>query len=127
MTELTSTKQKAGLVFLWLVTLAVAVPMLLAGGTKFQPDGMWPDLFAGWSYSMGFLYLIGSLEVLGALALLVPRLAAYAAVVLWVVMAGAAYTLLTHPGEMGPTPAFVNLVLLSIIAVVRWPRRWRPA
>jgi uncharacterized membrane protein YphA (DoxX/SURF4 family) len=126
MTETQGLKQKAGTVLLWLITLAVAVPMILAGGTKFQPGGMWPDLFAGWGYSMGFLYLVGVLEVAGAISLLIPRFAAYGGAVLMMVMGGAAYTLLTQPGEMGVTPSIVNLVLLSIIVVARRQERWTP-
>ena len=127
MTENQGTAHKVRILLLWVVTLAVALPMTLAGGSKFLPGGMWPELYTGWSYSIPFLYLIGALEVGGAIALLVPRFATYAALVLGVIMIGATYTLLANPGEMGPTPPIVNVVLLTIIAVARREQRWRPS
>lgn len=127
MSEERTLGQKVGAVVLWLITLAVAVPMLLAGGTKVLPDGMWPDMFAAWGYSLWFLYLIALIEVAGAIALLVPRFATYAAGVLAVVMAGAAFTLLTNPGEMGATPAIANLVMLAIVGFMRRGVRWTPS
>ena len=122
-----STRQRVGVVLLWLITLGVAIPMTLAGVTKFMPGGMWPDLFAGWGYSLGFLYLIGVLEVGGAIALVIPKFATYAAGLLAVVMAGAAFTLLSNPGEMGPTPALVNFVMLVVIGFARRGVRWTPS
>ncbi len=127
MAENQGTAHKVRTVLLWLVTLAVALPMMLAGGTKFLPGGMWPELFTGWSYSIPFLYLIGVLEVGGAIALLVPRFATYAATLLAAIMIGAVYTLVANPGEMGVTPPTVNVVLLTIIAFARREQRWRPS
>ena len=127
MAENQGTAHKVRTVLLWLVTFAVAIPMALAGGTKFLPGGMWPELFTGWSYSIPFLYLIGVLEVGGAIALLVPRFATYAATLLAAIMIGAVYTLVANPGEMGVTPPTVNVVLLTIIAFARREQRWRPS
>jgi uncharacterized membrane protein YphA (DoxX/SURF4 family) len=127
MSEERTLGQKVGTIVLWLITLAVAVPMLLAGSTKVLPDGMWPEMFAAWGYSTWFLYLIALVEVAGAIALLVPRFATYAAAVLAVVMAGAAFTLLTNPGDMGPTPAIANMVMLAIVGFMRRDVRWTPS
>ena len=121
-----STAQKVGVALLWVVSIAVALAMLAAGAMKFQPDGMWPALFEGWGYSMAFLYLIGVLEVGGALALLVPRFASYAASMLVVVMLGAAYTLIANPGDMGPSSPLVFGAALAIIAFARREARWKP-
>jgi uncharacterized membrane protein YphA (DoxX/SURF4 family) len=72
--------------------------------------------------------VVGIAEVCGAIALLVPAVALYAATLLAVVMAGALITLLRHPdGPLGwgATPS-VYIILLIIIAVCRSRRRPLP-
>lgn len=119
--------QKAATVALWIVTVAVAVGMTLAGQSKFTASAMWITQFTGWSLPIWFMYVIGAVEVVGALALLVPRFTTYAAGVLALIMAGALFTLLTNPGDMGPVPPLVNLILLVVIGFMRRNRRWKPS
>jgi uncharacterized membrane protein YphA (DoxX/SURF4 family) len=104
---------------LWVLTVAVAVGLLLAGATKFTASETWIGLFEGWSYPAWFSYAVGAVEVVGALVLVVPRYSTYAAGVLMLIMAGAIFTLLTNPGEMGPAPAVFNFVGLAVIAYSR--------
>lgn len=66
-------------------------------------------------------------ELILALCLLIPRLAAYAAGGLIVIMGGALVTVLANPGPMGPVPPIVHLVVLTIILRARWRVRWRPS
>jgi uncharacterized membrane protein YphA (DoxX/SURF4 family) len=97
----------------------------IAGLTKFLQPQRWTGLFAGWGYPPAFSFLVGVAEIAGAVALLVPRLSPYAALLLGGVMAGALATLLLHPNGplgWGMTPLFY-LVLLLVIGVQRWPRR----
>ena len=108
---------------LWLVTVLEAFGIGAPGVAKFFGT-RWPQLFVGWGYPAWFSYVIGVAEVVGAGCMLVPRLASWAAMLLGVIMIGAAATLLSHPGSMGwGTPA-VHVVLLSAIAAARWKRRY---
>jgi uncharacterized membrane protein YphA (DoxX/SURF4 family) len=119
-----STGQKVGGVLLWVGSGLGALGFLLAGATKFQPGGNWEVMFEGWGYAKWFLYLIGAVEVAGAILLLVPRFAAYAAGVLGAVLVGAIYTLVTDAGDMGIAAPAVYLVLMAVIGYFRWGRRW---
>ncbi len=114
--------RQAGQVLLWLVTALEAFGIGAPGLTKFFGH-QWQQLFVGWGYPSWFSYVIGVIEVVGAGALVVPQVASYAALLLVADMAGAALTLLTHRGPMGWATPFVDLVLLTIIAIGRWGSR----
>ena len=47
---------------------------------------LWIAEFERWGYSTSFLYLIGGLEVLAAIALLIPRTAIYGASLIFFIM-----------------------------------------
>jgi uncharacterized membrane protein YphA (DoxX/SURF4 family) len=119
------TDGKFGRVALWIVTVAFAVPMLLAGSSKFFSSSMWLSMFEGWGYPPALAYPVGVLEVVGAAATLVPRYATYGAALVAVIMAVAAGTVLTHPGEMGATVPVVNVIGFTLIAVARAGERRR--
>ncbi|MDH3272252.1 MAG: DoxX family protein [Gemmatimonadota bacterium] len=126
-TEAAGTLGKLKVVGLWLLTVVMALLLGAAGAAKFVQPDMWTGLFAGWGYPAWFSYVTGALEMGGAVVLLVPRFATYAAALLMVVMIGAAATVTLNPGEMVATPALVNLVGLAIVAWARRDRRWRPS
>ncbi len=70
-----------------------------------------------------FRHAIGVLEVLSALALLIPRLNVLGAVLLAWVMLGA---VLTHLFVIGGSPAMA-IVLLLVTAIITWGRREQTA
>jgi uncharacterized membrane protein YphA (DoxX/SURF4 family) len=113
-------------VMVWVVTVAEALAMGGAGAAKFLSDA-WPAMFVGWGYPEWFTYVVAGVEVLGAVALLVPRAAGYGALLLATVMLGAAGTLLTtsYETQLGPTPPVVHATLLLVLARVRWRLRFR--
>ena len=78
--------------------------------------------FQSMGYPAWFRLLIGVIEIGGGVALLIPRLAFYAAGSLGVVMIGAAYTLVMHR-EPGVAIPIVCLLLLSIVAYLRRPMK----
>src|SRR4029450_10998575 len=92
---------------------------VLVGVMKFE-DPVWARNFARWGYPDGFYLVVGVLEAVGGIALLVPRLTTYAALLLVTVMAGAALTHLLH-GEWQRLPP--PLVYLVIVALIGWLRR----
>ena len=79
----------------------------------------WVGLFDAIGVGQRFRYVTGSIEVTGALMLLVPRLASFGALALAVVMAGA---ICTHLFVIGGNPS-LPLVLLAATAYVAWTRR----
>jgi hypothetical protein len=64
---------------------------------------------------------VGAVEFLGAVSLLIPRLAGYSAAALGVVMIGALVTQLVHRGSV--TEVLVPLVFLLLLSVVAYARR----
>jgi uncharacterized membrane protein YphA (DoxX/SURF4 family) len=83
-------------------------------------------MFRVWGYPDHFYLVIGAIEVAGGLCLLVPRLAAYGAATLVLVMLGAGLTQVLRGGRNG-VGEFVFALLLALVAVARWRQRWRPA
>jgi len=105
---------------LWSLTVLLALFFLFAGGAKLASSASSVENFARWGYPAWFLYVVGVMEVGGALALLIPRVAGLAAVLLCGTMVGAAITHLAH-GEMAAVP--VPLVLLALVALVGYARQ----
>lgn len=110
---------------LWAVTCLVAAMFLLSGVPKLFDPG-WVDRFARWGYAEWFVYLIAVLEILGAIGLLVPKTAAYAALGLIIIMLGAMYTHLTHDQSNRIIWNLVYILLLGFIAIRRWQQRIKP-
>ena len=110
-----------GTIALWGATLVETLTMAIAGSAKFAASGFWAKLFLGWGYPVWFCYAVGLAELAGALALLVPRVACYAAGLLSIVMMGALGTLITHPGSMSWRTPLAHLVILAGIAAARRP------
>lgn len=105
----------------WILTLAIALGIGVAGVTKFTQPEHWRVLFAGWGYPAWFASVIGAAEVGGAVALFVPPVATYATGLLGVIMLGAFVTLITHPGGpfgWGATPA-IYILLLTLRHLLR--------
>jgi uncharacterized membrane protein YphA (DoxX/SURF4 family) len=114
---------KAKTVALWALTGLLACLFAFAGSMKFVSPEV-ARQFAEFGYPAWFHFMIGAVEVGGALALLLPRTSFYAAGALAVVMAGAVFTHL-RAGEV--PQAVVPLVLLGLLALVGYARRPRTA
>jgi putative oxidoreductase len=82
----------------WAISIPLALFFVAQGLLKFwgPASGHWADRFAGWGYPAGSHYVVGAIEILGALALLLPRIRIFAAGALILVMAGAFCTHLVH-------------------------------
>lgn len=100
-------------VILALVYVGAAVPKLMAQSAA-------ADSFGQIGFGMWFMYVIGILEIAGAVALVTPWLSGLAALALIGLMAGAFLTQLTvfHGHD-----ALVPLLLVVPLAVVAWFRR----
>lgn len=94
---------------------------LLSGGTKLAGSQMHIDNFLRWGYPDWFRLVVGTVEVVAAVLLLLPRAAPYAAAALTVVMFGAVGTHIVA-GEM--TMAVAPAILGAVAAWVGF-RRYR--
>ena len=118
--ELTRSAARWKTVGVWALAAILAVFFLVAGGLKLRGAPLQVNNFAHWGYAAWFLYVVGAVETVGAMGLLVPRLAGFAAIVLGGTMLGAALTHLVHH-EMKAVP--IPLVILGLLAVVGYARR----
>jgi uncharacterized membrane protein YphA (DoxX/SURF4 family) len=115
-----SSQTLARSVVVWILSILTAVLLVAAGLAKILGQGGWAARFDRWGYPAGFVVVIGVVEVVGALMLLIPRVAAPGATILAVVMLGAAGTHLVH----GETPRIaVTLVLCAVFVAIAWLRR----
>lgn len=101
----------------WLLQGLMALAMTGSGVQKFTSPA-WERMFRVWGYPDHFYAVIGVVETVCGLALLVPKLATPAALVLMIVMVGAGITQMTH-GRNGVG----ELVFFSVLGVVAFARR----
>jgi putative oxidoreductase len=108
---------------IWGLTVPLAALFLLAGAGKFGAEAT--ANFERFGYNDAFRVFIGVAEISGAIGLLVPRLAAWAAWGLVAIMAGAVYTHIA----VGISIAFPAVVgaLLAVLGVLRLRSALRPS
>jgi uncharacterized membrane protein YphA (DoxX/SURF4 family) len=111
---------KGKTIALWVVSVLLAAMFLVAGGPKLLYLDKVKPMFVQYGYPAWFAGLIGSCEVLGAIGLLIPRLAGLAAAGLSIIMIGATYTHVSHQEYTHAITPAVLLVLLSAVAYVRF-------
>jgi putative oxidoreductase len=99
-------------ILLCLLFLFAGIPKLMS-----RPEVV--EGFREYGYPNHFYLLTGTMETLGALALLVPRTAVYGAAVLSMVMIGATGTLLLHSQFLFAAFPFSILILLAIVGYAR--------
>ncbi len=107
----------------WILTLFLVLVFFRAGVTKFSDSGFWAAAFRHWGFPVWFRILIGVVEAGGALLLLWPRTASYAAINLGVVMVGAIGTVLVAGQTRNLVQPTVALLLCSVVAALRWRKR----
>ena len=104
---------------LWGVQVVLAGMFLLAGGSKLAGAVAMVALFDAVGVGQWLRYVTGGIEVVSAVALLVPSLAAFGAVALVPTMIGA---IATHLFIIGGSPAVPVLLLVGSL-VIAWARR----
>src|SRR2546423_2959500 len=106
---------------LWILQIGAAAMFLMVGFLKLSGDPQMVGLFDAIGLGQWFRYVTGSLEVLGAILLLVPRLSGLGALLLVGVMLGAVPT---HLFVVGGSPLSA-IILLIVTGVTAWGRRQR--
>ena len=112
-------RSRVGLVALWGLQVVVAGLFLLAGGSKLAGAAAMVALFDAIGVGQWFRYVTGFIEVTGAVALLVPALAPFGALLLALTMVGA---ITTHLFIVGGSPVVAVFLLLGSL-VILWARR----
>jgi uncharacterized membrane protein YphA (DoxX/SURF4 family) len=114
-----SKKSKAINVLLWGVQVLAAITFVMAGSSKLLGNEMTVQMFSTIGLGQWFRYLTGTIEILGAILLLVPPLCGVGAILLAMTMVGA---VLTHLFIVGGSPA-MPLGLLALMVCVAFGRR----
>lgn len=111
--------EKARNIALWVLQVILVSVFVMAGASKLVSAQDMVKIFQDVGAGQWLRYVTGSLELVGAVLLLVPRLSALGGLILTGIMTGAFLTCLFVIDE-SPVPAAVLLVLA---AVVMWNRR----
>ena len=108
-------------VVLWVLQIAAAGMFLMVGFLKLSGDPQLVGLFGAIGLGQWFRYLTGSLEVAGAILLLIPRTSGLGALMLACIMICA---VATHVFIVGGSPLGA-IILLVVTGVIAWGRRQR--
>ena len=104
---------------LWTIQGVTAALFLAAGLSKLAGVQAMVQMFEVIGAGQWFRYLTGGIEVVGAVLILMPAAASYAAAALAVTMVGA---IITHVFIIGGNPA-VPILLLASTSTIAWARR----
>jgi len=111
---------------IWLPTVVLGLLFIMQGVMKLQPGSPWIGMFERFGYPAGSRLLIGAAELAGGIALFVPAVAGLGALVLAVVMLGAAATHLVMGETINTGFTLVLAITLGALAWVRRPTAgWR--
>ncbi len=110
---------RVALVALWLTQIALAGMLILAGGLKLAGVPVMVALFDAIGIGQWFRYVTGTIEVVSAVALLVPSWAAFGALLLIPTMVGAVFT---HLFIVGGSAVPATVLLTGSLAIA-WARR----
>jgi uncharacterized membrane protein len=116
-----ATRRRVLTIALWALQALLAIMFAMAGLAKVFGDSAMVEMFATIGIGQWFRYLVGALEIAGAIGVLVPRLSGLAALGLVCLMAGATLTNLFVLGT-SPLLPVVLMVVSALVAWVRWPR-----
>lgn len=102
----------------WILCLLLAFVFLMVGGMKLSSRPAMVQEFNQVGLGQWFRYFTGTLEVIGAVCLLVPKFSRWAALLLSGVLVGA---LVGHLTVLDSSPALA-LILLVLAGLIAWLR-----
>ena len=105
---------KAKKVGLWVIQFLIATLFVLQGVAKLTDGGGWVERFAEWGYPNGFVVVVGVVELIAAVGVLIPATAVIGAVLLIIIMVGAAFTHLTH----GEIQVITNIIVIALCLLI---------
>lgn len=104
---------------IWVLQILMALVFLGSGGAKLVGVEAMVEEFQKIGIGQWFRYVTGVIEMVGAVALLIPRLSGFGAVILAATMLGAAFT---HLFVFNDSPV-APLILFVPLAIIAWTRR----
>jgi len=104
---------------LWICIVLLALQFVAASAGKLSGGAQ--TRFINWGYAASFSYIIGVLELSGAIGLFIPRLRFFAACGLIGIMIGAAYTHLVH--NEASRLIHNSIVILIALGVIYFSKR----
>ena len=111
---------RATRVLAWLPRIAAALFFLSVGREKFAESGMWVEIFERIGFGQWFRYLTGSLQIGGAILLLIPRIGWIGAAILACTMVGATLAqILVFHSPAAIMPAALAGVMVVIALAIR--------
>src|SRR5260221_9978168 len=110
---------RVALVALWLTQIGLAAMFMFVGGLKLTGAPQLVALFDAIGVGQWFRYVTGSIEVVSAVALLVPAWAAFGALLLIPTMVGAVFT---HLFIVGGPAVPATVLLIGSLAIAWAPR-----
>lgn len=110
-------KDRLDILTTWLPRVALAIVFLSVGSEKFAARGMWVRIFRDIGFGEWFRYLTGSMQVGGAMLLLIPPTAAVGFILVGCTMAGAVVFWVATGHAFG---AIIPGALLAVIVGVGW-------
>ena len=114
-------------IIIWVIQVLLAVMIGGSGAPKLYAV-RWPEQFATWGYPDHFVYLIGVLEIVGAVGLLIRPVMSYAGLLCATIMIGATSTHLMHAAGLGTIIFHIVLAaLFVVVAFIRRPSLLRPS
>src|SRR5262245_60658099 len=110
--------QRIDVLTMWLPRIAVTLAFLGFGWQKFEGDRMWIRIFDQIGFGQWFRYFTGSMQVTGALLVLIPRTFLLGMAMLACTMVGAMTFWIVVAGSVGNAviPGFVLVALLAVAA-----------
>ncbi|HJX90992.1 MAG TPA: DoxX family protein [Pyrinomonadaceae bacterium] len=108
-------------VTLWIVQILLATFFVLAASGKLMSRPQWIERFRNWGFPDKFYLIIGALELVGAIGLVIPRIAGYAAAGLILIMIGAALTNLINGEGLQVLRPLIFMVFLGLVVYLRRP------
>ena len=113
-----ATRRRGVNIALWVLQILLALQFVMAGLAKVFGDPAMVEMFTTIGIGQWFRYVVGALELAGAVGVLIPRTSGLAALGLVCLMSGAAFT---NVVVLGASP-FLPIVLLVVAALVAWGR-----
>jgi uncharacterized membrane protein YphA (DoxX/SURF4 family) len=105
----------------WALSIVLAIEFFRSGYLNLMSDPKLVAAFQTFGYPHWFQVLTGALEVIAAIAVLVPRTAFWGAILLVCIMLGALYSHLSHGQTAEIVQPLIFLVLAIALAIVRRP------
>jgi putative oxidoreductase len=117
----TATRRRTLGIALWVLQVLLALQFAMAGLAKVFGSPAMVEMFAIIGIGQWFRYVVGALELAGAVGVLIPWLSGLAALGLVGLMAGATLTNVLVL-DTSPLLPIVLFVVSSMVAWGRWPR-----